>query len=173
MADHGTARDSAVRQRSQPAGSRHIDLTHGRRKMNEDCQNSTDKMCGCCEGITAHTPQPITNRPRLPAIAYRVGLQPEFKASMLAALSDSQWPALSGLRTRSNTDFSIALLDAWATVSDILSFYQERIANELYLRTAVDQRSVFELAALVGYKPAPGASASVYIAFTLNSASGS
>jgi hypothetical protein len=141
--------------------------------MNEDCQNSTDKMCGCCEGITAHTPQPITNRPRLPAIAYRVGLQPEFKASMLAALSDSQWPALSGLRTRSNTDFSIALLDAWATVSDILSFYQERIANELYLRTAVDQRSVFELAALVGYKPAPGASASVYIAFTLNSASGS
>jgi hypothetical protein len=130
-------------------------------------------MCGCGQGITAHTPQPITNRPRLSAIAYRVGLQPEFKESMLGALSDPQWLALSGLRTRLDSDFTIALLDAWATVSDILSFYQERIANELYLRTAVDQRSVFELAALVGYKPAPGASASAYIAFTLNSAPGS
>ncbi|HTQ30658.1 MAG TPA: putative baseplate assembly protein [Opitutaceae bacterium] len=140
--------------------------------MNGDCQTS-DKMCGCCQGITEHTPQPITNRPRLPAIAYRVGLQPEFKASMLGLLSDPQWPALSGLRTRLDTDFSIALLDAWATVSDILSFYQERIANELYLRTAVDQRSVFDLAALVGYKPAPGAAASAYIAFTLNNAPGS
>ena len=140
--------------------------------MNGDCQTS-DKMCGCCQGITEHTPQPITNRPRLPAIAYRVGLQPEFKASMLGLLSDPQWPALSGLRTRLDTDFSIALLDSWATVSDILSFYQERIANELYLRTAVDQRSVFDLAALVGYKPAPGAAASAYIAFTLNNAPGS
>jgi hypothetical protein len=140
--------------------------------MNGDCQNS-DKMCGCCEGITAHTPQPITNRPRLSAIAYRVGLQPEFKASMLGLLSDPDYLAVSGLRTRLNTDFSIALMDAWAVVADILSFYQERIANELYLRTAVDQRSVFDLAALVGYKPAPGASASAYIAFTLNSAPGS
>ncbi|MGA3007082.1 MAG: putative baseplate assembly protein [Opitutaceae bacterium] len=140
--------------------------------MNGNCQDQ-DKLCGCCEGITAETPQPITNRPRLPAVAYRVGLQPEFKASMLGELSDPQWLALSGLRTRLDTDFSIALLDAWATVSDILSFYQERIANELYLRTAVDQRSVFELAALVGYKPAPGASASAYIAFTLNNAPGS
>jgi hypothetical protein len=140
--------------------------------MNGNGQTSTDKMCGCCQGITEHTPQPITNRPRLSAIAYRVGLQPEFKASMLGLLSDPQWPALTGLRTRLDTDFSIALLDAWATVSDILSFYQERIANELYLRTAVDQRSVFDLAALVGYKPAPGASASAYIAFTLNNAPG-
>jgi hypothetical protein len=140
--------------------------------MNGDCQTS-DKMCGCCQGITEHTPQPITNRPRLSAIAYRVGLQPEFKASMLGLLSDPQWPALTGLRTRLDTDFSIALLDAWATVADIITFYQERIANELYLRTAVDQRSVFDLAALVGYKPAPGASASAYIAFTLNAAPGS
>jgi hypothetical protein len=140
--------------------------------MNEDCKTQ-DKMCGCCQGITAHTPQPITNRPRLSSVAYRVGLQPEFKASMLGELSDPQWLALSGLRTRLNTDFTIALLDGWATVSDILSFYQERIANELYLRTAVDQRSVFELARLVGYKPAPGVSASAYIAFTLNNAPGS
>ena len=33
-------------------------------------------------------------------------------------------------------DFSIALLDAWSMAADVLTFYQERIANEAYLRTA-------------------------------------
>ena len=60
---------------------------------------------------------------------------------MLAALSDPAFPALAPLRTRDTTDFSIALLDAWAVALDILTFYQERFANEAYLRTAVDQRS--------------------------------
>ena len=66
---------------------------------------------------------------------------------MLAALSDPSFPALALLRTRDSTDFSIALLDAWAVALDILTFYQERFANEAFLRTAVDQRSVIELAA--------------------------
>ncbi|HEY0340883.1 MAG TPA: putative baseplate assembly protein, partial [Steroidobacteraceae bacterium] len=56
---------------------------------------------------------------------------------------------------------------------DILTFYQERFANEAYLRTAVDQRSVFELSRLVGYTPSPGVSASTVLAFTLSSAPGS
>ena len=55
-------------------------------------------------------------------------------------------PGARPLRTRDSTDFSIALLDAWAVALDILTFYQERFANEAFLRTAVDQRSVFELA---------------------------
>ena len=41
------------------------------------------------------------------------------------------------------------------------------------LRTAVDQRSVIELARLVGYKPSPGVAASAFLAFTLSSAPGS
>ena len=44
------------------------------------------------------------------------------------------------LRTRDDDDFTIALLDAWATVADVLTFYQERIANESYLRTATERR---------------------------------
>lgn len=74
---------------------------------------------------------------------------------------------LGDLRTRSTDDTSIALLDAWATVADVLSFYQERFANEAYLRTATERRSILELAKLVGYKLHPGVSASVYLAFTL------
>ncbi len=65
------------------------------------------------------------------------------------------------------------MIDAWAIALDILSFYQERLANESYLRTAVDPRSVFELARLVGYTPSPGVGASAFVAFTLSSAPGS
>ena len=64
-------------------------------------------------------------------------------------------------------------IDAWSEVLDILTFYTERLANEAYLGTAIEGRSVFELARLVGYKPSPGVSASTVLAFTLASAPGS
>lgn len=51
---------------------------------------------------------------------------------------------------------------------DVLTFYQERIANEGYLRTATERRSVLELARLVGYQPRPGVASSVYLAYTLD-----
>lgn len=121
--------------------------------------------CGCCAGIETQTPARMDNRPGLSAIAYRVGVHASFKASMLARLSQ----ALTDLNTRDNRDFTIALLDAWATVADILTFYQERIANESYLRSATERRSLLELARLIGYELRPGVSANVYLAFTLES----
>jgi hypothetical protein len=77
-------------------------------------------------------------------------------------------PELTQLRTRNDTDFSIALLDAWAIVCDILTFYQERIANESYLRTATERVSVAELAKLIGYMVRPGVAASVALALTVD-----
>jgi hypothetical protein len=71
------------------------------------------------------------------------------------------------LTTRDTGDPSIALLDAWATVADVLTFYQERITNEGYLRTATERRSIIELARLVGYRLRPGVAASVYLALTI------
>ena len=131
------------------------------------------QLCGCCTGVTQTTPATIANRPGLPAIQYRAGTYSTFLETMLAALSSSSSPALAGLRTRSNADFSIALVDAWSEVLDILTFYTERLANEAYLGTAIEARSVFELARLVGYKPSPGVSASTVLAFTLATAPGS
>src|SRR5258708_709001 len=141
--------------------------------MSSACQIPDEQLCGCCAGVTRETPQLINNRPALSAIVYRVGTYGTFDASMLAALSRPSLPALGQLRTRDSSDFSIALLDAWAVALDILTFYQERFANEAYLRTAVEQRSVFELARLVGYMPSPGVAASDVLAFTLSSAPGS
>ena len=127
----------------------------------------------CCEGVKPVTPVAVANRPGLAALSYRVGTHSSFLETMLARLSTSRltptagtldarglptttYSALGGLNTRDPSDFSIALLDAWATVADVLTFYQERIANEGYLRTATERRSVVELARLIGYTPRPG-----------------
>ncbi|MEI2579933.1 putative baseplate assembly protein [Scytonema sp. PRP1] len=131
--------------------------------------------CGCCEGLTPQTPVEIFNRPGLDAIAYRVGTQVQFKHSLLASLttSEAELSKLLELHSRENDDFSIAFLDAWATVADVLTFYQERIANESYLRTATERQSLLYLARLIGYKARPGVAASTYLAFTLEDAPGS
>ncbi|MGH9832641.1 MAG: putative baseplate assembly protein [Blastocatellia bacterium] len=123
--------------------------------------------CGCCEGIDVLTPVANFNRPGLDAIAYRVGAHGSFLETMKAHLSSSEFPRLVGLTTRDGDDASIALLDAWATVADVLTFYQERVANEGYLRTATERRSILELARLIGYRLKPGVAASVYLAYTI------
>jgi predicted phage baseplate assembly protein len=128
---------------------------------------SGTSCCNCCTGIGQETPVTITNRPGLSQIAYRVGTWAQFKSSMLDALSSS--PSLVRLKTRSDDDFSIALLDSFAVVCDILTFYSERSANEHYLGTATDIISMQELARLVGYKPAPGVAAGTVLAVTVQS----
>jgi uncharacterized phage protein gp47/JayE len=127
-----------------------------------------DEFCGCCEGLEPITPIANANRPGLGALTYRVGTHATFLETMQARLSNNtQFPALANLKTRAANDPSIAFLDAWATVADVLTFYQERIANEGYLRTATERRSVLELARLVGYTPRPGVAANVFPAFMM------
>ena len=123
--------------------------------------------CGCCEGVMPITPLTIINRPGLSRLDYRVGTHGTFLATMLARLSSTDFPALAGLRVRAESDPSIALLDCWATIADVLTFYQEQIANEGYLRTATERFSILELAQLVGYTLRPGLGASAYLAYTL------
>jgi hypothetical protein len=125
------------------------------------------EACGCCEGITAETPQNLENRPGLPAIAYRIGNHAQFRASVHASLSSSQFAQLARLRTRNDNDFTIGLIDAFACAADVLTFYQERIANESYLRTAVERVSLQELGKLVGYRLRPGLAAETSLAFAL------
>jgi hypothetical protein len=152
--------------------------------------------CGCCTGLEVVTPETEANRPGLSALAYRAGTYATFLESMLARISSiyldvpvsegsgklqrifplnglvlngGKFERVSaGLSTRELNDPSIALLDAWATVADVLTFYEERIANEGYLRTATQRRSILELARQVGYRLRPGISSSVYLAFTVS-----
>jgi hypothetical protein len=136
------------------------------------CTCSSGSTCGCCAGTSIQTPQLVTNTQGQPTITYRTGTWATFKESMLARLSSAAYPALASLKTRDDNDFTIAFLDASAVMLDILSFYQERLANESYLRTAQQLQSLTSLSQLIGYQPAPGISASVYLAFTLKTAPG-
>jgi uncharacterized phage protein gp47/JayE len=110
----------------------------------------------------------VWNRPGLRRLSYRVGTHPQFLASMVAGLSRADRPALEGLRTRAGDDLSLALLDGWASVADVLTFYTERIAQEGFLRTATERRSLVDLAALVGHRPRPGLAATSYLAYTIS-----
>jgi hypothetical protein len=131
---------------------------------------STSDNCGCCAGVTPLTPVDEIQPPGQPTLALRVGTHGRFRQSMLADLADE--PALENLTTRASDDPAIALLDSWAAVLDVLSFYQERIGNENYLRTATERRSVLELARAIGYELRPGVAASTWLAFTLETAPG-
>ncbi|MFF7994332.1 putative baseplate assembly protein [Kitasatospora xanthocidica] len=123
--------------------------------------------CGCAGTATA-TPVPLFNPPGLDTIGYRVGCYREFLDSLLARLSGPAYPALRDLTVRTPDDPAIALLDSWAVLADVLTFYSERIANEGYLRTATEEGSLTLLGRLVGHRPRPGVAADTYLAYTLD-----
>jgi hypothetical protein len=123
-------------------------------------------QCDCCAGVEAVTPVPEFNRPGLPALVRRTGDYGTFRESMLARLSSRR--ELDPLTTRDPDDPAIALLECWAVVGDVLTFYQERIANEGYLRTATEPQSITLLGRLVGHIPRPALASSTYLAYTLD-----
>ena len=132
-------------------------------------------LCGCC-GAAPTAPRRVP--PGLSAIPYRVGTHGTFLRDMLAGITTATLPDGSGtrplvaLKSREPSDPSIGLLDAWATVSDVLSFYQERIANEGFIRSATERRSVLELARAVGYELGPGVAASAWLSFIADDSPG-
>ncbi len=136
--------------------------------MNTD---PTLDSCGCCEGPLALTSTPPSNPPGLDALAYRVGTHGRFNSALHVGLAAA--PALRALSTRDASDPTIALLDSWAVVLDVLTFYQERIANEGFLRTATERRSILELARAIGYELRPGVAAGTSLAFTMDHVAGS
>jgi len=131
---------------------------------------SIDPGCSCCPPAPVGAPSSATNPPGLEAIAFRLATQSIFRQWMIERIGAD--PALAPLTTRAEDDPSIALLDAWAVVLDVLTFYQERIANEGYLRTAIERRSILELARAIGYELRPGVAASTEFAFTLDTSPG-
>jgi hypothetical protein len=136
--------------------------------------------CGCCQGPGPVTPLEIHNRPALRAIGYRVGDYATFREAMIqaiprvgAALATDRGLAASPLArwtSRRPDDLGIALLELWAVLGEVLTFYQERVANEAYLRTALHLDSIRRLAAMLDYRLHPGVAAETLLAFTLEPA---
>lgn len=89
--------------------------------------------------------------------------QPAFFQRMLDQLSE-----IPELTTRDSDDPTIALLDAWAMVLDVMSFYQQQYNREGYLSTATELYSIRELARMINYELNPGVAASTYLAFQVD-----
>ncbi|MFZ4506500.1 MAG: hypothetical protein ACOYON_02240 [Fimbriimonas sp.] len=125
------------------------------------------------------------NAPGLSHVEYRVATFPTFREHMVRRIAGVKFPiddaatqdslqdygpqVLAGLTTRDADDPTIALIDAWSVTADVLTFYQERIANEGFLRTATERFSVLELAREIGYELNPGSAATAYLAFEVES----
>jgi hypothetical protein len=136
--------------------------------------------CGCFslpDLSSARTPGvdelncPCDNRIYIPPLNIHAGLDTiprqiagfaEFRNSLLAGIPDK--PALAAWRARGKDDFGIMLLEMWAYVCDVLAFYDETIAHELYLRTARRRPSLRKLVGLLGYIPAPAVASFVKLA---------
>src|SRR6266436_4387393 len=73
-------------------------------------------------------------------------------ASFRQALLDLIPSKLPEWSDRSEADFGIVLIELFAYMADILSYYQDRIANEAFLSTAQERRSVIEHLNLIGYE---------------------
>ncbi|HKH94223.1 MAG TPA: putative baseplate assembly protein, partial [Gemmatimonadaceae bacterium] len=120
--------------------------------------------CGCCSVVSLDV-EP-GNRPWLSAVAYRIGTFSSFRRAIVDELSRT--PELAGLTARVSDDYTISAIELWAAVADVLTFYQERIANEAFLRTATLRDSVLRLVRLIDYQLGAGAAATTQLAFTLD-----
>lgn len=120
------------------------------------------------------------NPPGQSTLVYRVGTYASFLQRMLDLVPRVSIPdgpnrgarPLLNLNTSANHDWVVALFKAWSMVGDVLTFYQERIANEGFLRTATEYRSVMELVRAINYQLRPGAAANTHLVFTLLQARG-
>jgi len=108
-----------------------------------------------CDGAEIAAP---VNLPQLSHIAYRVGTYVDFRRAVLTPLTGEQTLSVNGVpvwRTDGEGDLAVMIAEWFAYIADILTFYNERIANQDYLRTADLPESVRHLIALLGYRPRP------------------
>lgn len=65
----------------------------------------------------------------------------------------------------SEGDFGVALLELFAYIGDVNSYYTDRVATEAYLNTATQRQSILNIAQLLGYVPSNGTAATGTITF--------
>lgn len=118
-----------------------------------------------CDGFTH--PKVLFNPPGQDAIAYRVGDYITFRRALLQSLANEN--ELTQWRPGAKRDLAVQIVEWWAYLADILTFYNERIANETYLRTADLPENVQNLIQILGYRPRPGIGARGVVAALINS----
>lgn len=119
----------------------------------------TEPNCPC-DAFTH--PAPLAVDAGLTTIPRQIATFAQYRRAMLAALPAH--PALAGWRARGDQDLGVMLLEMWAYACDVVSFSDETIAHESYLRTARLAPSVRRLVGLLGYRPRPAVAARARLA---------
>ena len=127
-----------------------------------------EAICTC--GLFVH-PRVISNAPGLDVISYRAGDYTTFRhALLLARPGETELSRVEGGKTvqiwqpTAEGDLALQMVEWWAYAADVLTFYNERMANSAYLRTAELPSSVNRLIRLLGYRPRPGIGATGVLA---------
>jgi hypothetical protein len=123
-------------------------------------------FCACCTPSLLRPQSDVLNRPGLSAISYRVGSFATFRQALLESIASE--PRLAALTSRADDEYAVTLIELFAAMGDVLTFYNERIANELFLRTARERDSVLRLVRLIGYRLRPGLAATAMLAYSLD-----
>lgn len=110
-------------------------------------------MTSPCPCGSFQFPQATCNLSGLPSLSYRVGDFASFRYQLLTPLPDET--ELTAWRPGASGDLAMQMVEWWAYLADVLTFYNERIANEAYLGTALLPESVNHLVQLLGYRPKP------------------
>src|SRR5215471_20197188 len=98
-------------------------------------------ICPC--GTFVH-PRVIINPPGRDVIAYRDGDFATFRHALLRAQGDEQ-ELVQIWRPSAQGDLALQMIEWWAYLADVLTFYNERVATQAYLRTADLPESVNRL----------------------------
>lgn len=116
---------------------------------------------------------PITNLPGLKQIVFRAGDFNSFRTALLTPLASevalTAWNSGRGIDSDPSViDLGVMMVEWFAYLADILTFYNERIANEDYLRTCVLPPTPAALVNLLGYIPRPTIGATGFLAALLS-----
>jgi hypothetical protein len=125
-------------------------------------------VCPC----DAAAPPAITNLPGLEQIVFRAGDFNTFRTALLTPLASevslSAWNSGRGIDSDPAViDLGVMMAEWFAYLADILTFYNERIANEDYLRTCILPSTPASLVNLLGYTPRPTIGATGFLAALL------
>ena len=119
----------------------------------------TPAICPCDQCVH---PRIISNPPGLTALNYRAGDFTTFREALLRSRSGEI--ALKDWHAGADGDLALQLLEWWAYLADVLTFYNERAMHESLLRAAVLPEDIRRLVRLLGYRPRPGIGATGVVA---------
>ncbi len=121
-------------------------------------------------------PLPLAIGAGLQSLPRQIAIFPQYRRAMLSALRAEkvqlidmanqlvEREPLASWRATGKDDLGLMLLEMWAYLCDSVSFYDEVLANEAYLRTSNLRSHLRQSVALLSYLPRPAVGSVVYLA---------